>query len=559
MQPILPGQVLESGPEKVAASKNWQRERITKDLGLLKKKRAGRAWKIQQDASAEINSFKADMKALIESNSRELQKRCDELCRQHFEHASMKADKADSDHDYASEPDQRVTEVPRARRSVFKIGGSTGDVDHGDLQITMLRDAFLLTEEHYDELEKRKHLSMFARFRNLNRRSLEFLVDSIMLWIVGLNAIILGIIVDLPFDPSFTILDLVFTSLFILEFALKIILRGCREHFCGPSRIGNFFDITVIILDISSLILESMSIHFALKSSLLRLLRLGKLARLVRIFRLPLIQTFVTMIEGMMGGLTTLGWSIVLYAMILYVMALVYRELLGNDVKDVVYDNFKSVPRSMYTMFRCSFGDCSDATGVPIFEYVLTEYNYGVPYSISYCCVTFAITIGLFNVISANFVDSTLSASRRYADSRKQERLSNKILWSTRLTTLVRRLCECKTGQAPEHMSSAINMISTMSFEGSVLDQWVRDPEVMRALKDLDIDPQDFNDLSDILDPDQSGTIEVLELQEGLRRLRGFPRRSDILRVDLMVRSLGRKVNDMQSLLRTVKAASGDK
>jgi len=555
MQPILPGQVLESGPEK--AAQNWSRARITKDLGLLKKKQAD--WKtypnVDEDISAQVRCFKADMKALFESQSRELQRRCDELCRQHFENKSREAK---GDYGYGHEPYQPVMEVKRTRKSVFETHHQTS-FDHGALQIDLLRDAFLLSEKHNDELERRKHLKVTERLRNLKMQDVEFLVDSLMLWIVAVNAIILGITMDMPSHFGFTVLDYIFTCLFVFEFGLKVMLHGCTKHFTGPGAVGNIFDITIVVLDILSLLLERMDVQFALKSSLLRLLRLGKLARLVRIFRLPAVQTFVSMVEGMMGGLTTLLWSIVLYAMILFVISLIFRELLGNDVKDVVFDNFNSVPRAMYTTFRCNMGDCSDSSGVPIFEFVLTEYEYGIAYSILYCIMTFTITVGLFNVISANFVDSTLAASRRYANNMKQERLSNEVLWATRLTSLVRRLCELKNGSAPEEMSSAIASLSVMSFEKSVLDNWVRDPEVKRALKDLDIDPQDFNDLSDILDPDQSGTIEMVELQEGLRRLRGFTRRSDILRVDLMVRSLARNLNDVQSLIRTAKAASDDK
>merc|ERR1712110_1142275 len=66
-----------------------------------------------------------------------------------------------------------------------------------------------------------------------------------------------------------------------------------------------------------------------------------------------------------------------------------------------------------------------------------------------------------------------------------------------------------------------------------------------RALQALDIDPNDHKKLSDILDPDHSGTISIHELVNGLQRLRGQPRRSDTVMVDLMVRALQKMTEDI--------------
>merc|ERR1712008_578891 len=72
-----------------------------------------------------------------------------------------------------------------------------------------------------------------------------------------------------------------------------------------------------------------------------------------------------------------------------------------------------------------------------------------------------------------------------------------------------------------------------------------QDQSATHALTELDIDPEDHKYLSDILDPDNSGTIGILELVDGLKRLRGEPRRSDTIAIDLMVRSLQEKVDDI--------------
>merc|ERR1712083_631274 len=60
----------------------------------------------------------------------------------------------------------------------------------------------------------------------------------------------------------------------------------------------------------------------------------------------------------------------------------------------------------------------------------------------------------------------------------------------------------------------------------------------MGSLIELDIDQADHPKLADILDQDHGGTVTVLEFFIGISRLRGEPRRSDVVNIDLMVRAV---------------------
>merc|ERR1712147_25243 len=99
----------------------------------------------------------------------------------------------------------------------------------------------------------------------------------------------------------------------------------------------------------------------------------------------------------MIGGMTTLLWSMVLFLIALYVVALVFRESLGRREQDRIYEYFENLPRAMFTTFRCSFGDCTTDGGTPLFEHV--NASYGGLYSLFYCFFTFTMTVGLYNVI----------------------------------------------------------------------------------------------------------------------------------------------------------------
>merc|ERR1712232_1534584 len=78
------------------------------------------------------------------------------------------------------------------------------------------------------------------------------------------------------------------------------------------------------------------------------------------------------------------------------------------------------------------------------------------------------------------------------------------------------------------------------------------EPQARTALLNLDICEEDHEHLHDILDPDNGGTIGVLDLLDGLARLRGEPRRSDIITIDLMVRSLQQSLGDLQLLMQGI-------
>jgi len=237
----------------------------------------------------------------------------------------------------------------------------------------------------------------------------------------------------------------------------------------------------------------------------------------------------------------TLTWALLLFTVIVYITSLLFRELFGRVKKDNIYEYFNSVPRSMLTTFRCSFGDCSSAGGMPIFEHVHMEY--GVMASGLYCLFVFSVTIGLFNVISAIFVERTMSVALALNHEKKVARLNNSALWDTRIATVIHRLIDL-SGSALSFckMSEAVDEVIAMEVPNKVLDGVLHDSVVVAALNDLDIDPGDHQYLSDILDPDNSGGVCVSELVDGLRRLRGDPRRSDIVTVDLMVRSMQRQV-----------------
>mmetsp|Transcript_53022 Transcript_53022/g.87899 ORF Transcript_53022/g.87899 Transcript_53022/m.87899 type:complete len:153 (+) Transcript_53022:66-524(+) len=114
---------------------------------------------------------------------------------------------------------------------------------------------------------------------------------------------------------------------------------------------------------------------------------------------------------------------------------------------------------------------------------------------------------------------------------KKQDTAHNRVSWLTRQKTMEDILVD-------EDLPREV-----------VDDVCKHDEETKEALNKLYIDPGDREKLADILDPDHSGSIGFLELVNGLQRLRGLPRRSDIVTIDLMLRSVQEKMDEIETAI----------
>jgi len=370
---------------------------------------------------------------------------------------------------------------------------------------------------------------------------------------------------DSSSSGGYLIAELIFTAIFLAEICFKLYLNGFHQHYCGKEWLSNIFDATIISVDTMHLFLliafagyySSTSSTF--NASIFRVVRLLRLARILRILKSQVFKDLLCMIQGILGGLSTLFWAVAFFVFFIYIVALVFRETLGQDQGSGEDDEdamlvklyFSSVPTSMFTIFRCSFGECSTRNGTPLFEHV-TETHGGL-WSLIYSVFLFIVVIGIFNVISAIFVESKMSSAANLASKTKQERLDDNDRWAENVVTLLRSLLE-KARSDMEGLEELAHGLYTeemlhemikMTFPRYVIDEVVPYEHVLHALTKLDIDSSDHKYLSDILDPANSGSVSVLTLVDGLKRLRGEPRRSDIITVDLMMRSSQRKVDDI--------------
>jgi hypothetical protein len=397
-------------------------------------------------------------------------------------------------------------------------------------------------------------------------RERDQIIDMVFVNVILLNALVIGISMDYD-SVVFTVIDVVFTISFLVELYLKFQLHGVKGYF--QAHWLHTFDFALIIADVLQLalsrLIDSTLTDNSVPASLFRVVRLVRLVRLARLVRVDGIDDLVAMIHGMVGGMSTLIWSMILLLLFVYITSLLFREFFGRESKLVECNGecnvditayFDNVPRAMLTVFRFFFGDFTTDEGVNLIEGILVSY--GTFATMCVCILSFGISIGVFNVIAAIFVESTLAAAFGLQKQRKTERMNDPILWNNAVSILIVKLFEYHGTVLDSCLSEHLDSLALVPITEREFQKFIQDAAVTGALDTLEIDAADHMYLFDILDNDNTGSIYVSQLVDGLQRLRGDPRRSDIITIDLMVRAIQeqttRVIEGMDTILEKVLA-----
>jgi len=392
---------------------------------------------------------------------------------------------------------------------------------------------------------------------NIKESSARTNLEVVMGFVIVVNAIIVGLSSEWKRDWfGWAIIDAAFAAIFTLELLLKWCQIGIRKFFFGEGWMTNSLDFILVVLALVEVAVwlvgfytETDTASSAFVFSAMRVIRLLRIARIFRMARLPMFQELLMMLEGARGGIRALLWSQVLVALFLYVVALVFREMVGSDHVPGASPYFDTLPESFFTSFRCLIAnDCTDAMGRPIFLTIAESYGWHVAFI--YCLACVLMTFGLFNVIVAIYVENTVAAAKYNELRRKQQRLMDKERFHEKALVLVNfivRFCSLQS-EAPRTVHNmTYSELKTISLTPELFESLRVRSEFREILRDLDIADEEQLDLFDTLDVDGGGTIDLEELVQGIWKLRGDARRSDIVSVGLILRNLQVAVQNLQN------------
>lgn len=367
---------------------------------------------------------------------------------------------------------------------------------------------------------------------------------------VMVNAVVMALELDLSSKTDtlteripWVVTDIFFCTIFGFEIVFRIWCVGILDFLKHMRHWGDCLLVSLNIADTS--IQLSMGNSTGLQSlSALRILRLFKMMKIFRIVshvkELSLIAT------GLVSALKSLQWVSLLLALVIFVMAVMFKILVGQKCDsqefqeaftyhfgDAVHPIEKceefwgTVFRCMYTLYQITtLESWSQVIARPIWD-VKPHY---ILLILSFQLIT---TFGLLNIVVAAVVDGTMNSTDELVveNQKLKESLSH-------------------LGVVRELFQAAANDEKRVTMDRLV--PVLLDPIMRRKLLLLDISYDDPAQVYRILDSNEKGTTDVGEFTRGLMRMRGNAKSKDLLAIRAqlyrMDRELAAKINEVKDL-----------
>lgn len=269
--------------------------------------------------------------------------------------------------------------------------------------------------EWWDQLEEPQRQGCLYRFVS----SSPFATTSSL--VILLNSVFVAITADwemqhLGMEPpiTFKVVERCFLAFFSLELVLRLVVHRCF-FFLNEDMRFNIFDFVLVLVSTVDFMLEI----FAASASdgnvaFMRVVRLLKLAKILRAFRvMKVFRALATMLESFRRCITSLFWSFVMLAFLLYVFSLVFMQGITTylDATDeiqnfqVYMDFFGSIPKTVLTLYMSVTGGDDW-----IIFYKLLEPT-GAFYTLTFLGYTFIFVFAVFNILTGIFVERAVEAA----------------------------------------------------------------------------------------------------------------------------------------------------
>eukprot|EP00928_Gymnodinium_smaydae_P038176 TRINITY_DN26384_c0_g1_i1.p1 TRINITY_DN26384_c0_g1~~TRINITY_DN26384_c0_g1_i1.p1 ORF type:complete len:788 (+),score=156.51 TRINITY_DN26384_c0_g1_i1:38-2365(+) len=392
-------------------------------------------------------------------------------------------------------------------------------------------------------------------------------LDTVMCVVIVVNATLLGVAVDTPWS-GWNFIESVFATIFVAELSYKLRVVGCKEFFLGDEIAWNLIDLFIVVIAVVDVLLWIFGSFFGDAEfgslTVVRLVRLTRLSRFLRLLRLKAFKELTLIVNGVVAGLRTLFWANILLLLLIYSCGVFLAQTLGTsgrtrcrfgaesvDAADDGFDLYRKmcvesadvfesererlfagVPRAMFTVFRCFTSDCTMLDGDSLMMHMLEIY--GWPVITAYVLMILFVCFGLFNLIMAIFVESTLENARLDDQRRRAYRRAEHIRLAHNLQRL---LLSFSNGSADVHVNR------------EAFDLLIEDPIVRSYLDDMEVAKFNRGDLFDILDADGNGVLDMTEVIDGIMKMRGVPDKSDVVATLLAVKSVHKNLRCLERVV----------
>lgn len=229
---------------------------------------------------------------------------------------------------------------------------------------------------------------------------------------------------------------------------------------------------------------------------LLRMLRLSRMVRAVRL--LVNIKPLYMLVHGMQSSFTTLMWTFVIVAALVYIFGIVGYELIKEDLSDDPV--FKEVYRKHFSNFGLLTLTLMRAVTLDSVADIYTPVIVAAPWLSTYF-ILFILTasISLMNLVTAVLVETARQTASQDAKARKASMKNRAKVMIPQLEAL---FCAMDTNRSGE-----VELREVLAAPQWVLDQ-------LEALSNR----TDIEEIFKVLDYDGSGTVSIAEFLDGVMR-----------------------------------------
>jgi len=432
-------------------------------------------------------------------------------------------------------------------------------------------------------------------------RSWVAMLNTVVFVAVATDIICMAVSADVNPDAfQWLILETVCTLIFVAEVVIKLRVLGASAYFCGQGFEWNYCDLaitTISVAEVGMNYVEKFSsgdrepgvMAAARVAVLLRGLRIIRVVRMVKLVSNPMLKDLANMLVGFIIGMPSLFWVLIFFLLVLFMIGLTFRFMFGpsrgqdllsqcgypDDMVDfddplckISYmygeEFFRSVPQAMFTTFRFMLGDYGTRGGKSLV--VALAQDYGVKFQLLFVTWMIISIFGLFNIITAIFVDTTVAGLKHNDVKRKYIRQYERMYVAGKLTELLERARTMALAQRST-LNHHRSLSSTGKNDGSCTRQVemnedtfvmiMEDPAVKQLLSDLDIDMFNPAGMFFTFDGEGNGSLSLQELAKGIMKLRGDLQKCDLIASWVASRSLHDKFDALKEQLDKVMQQRG--
>eukprot|EP00927_Polykrikos_kofoidii_P014792 TRINITY_DN16528_c0_g1_i1.p1 TRINITY_DN16528_c0_g1~~TRINITY_DN16528_c0_g1_i1.p1 ORF type:complete len:814 (+),score=165.43 TRINITY_DN16528_c0_g1_i1:191-2632(+) len=346
---------------------------------------------------------------------------------------------------------------------------------------------------------------------------------------IFLNAMVIGVQTEVmargttdEVPEEFQVLEYVFGAWFTLELSLRLYVLKL-EFFAigGPGWGWNYFDFAVVFAQIMEMFAELWQTVGGIDPKNFKLLRILRILRLVRILRvlrvLHLISELRTIVSSIVGSFSSLGWTVVLLSLMIYIVAVYFTQTVNTRMVEVspesgivlanldeeqlaLKSKFGSLFRAILTLWEAISGgiDWDDLANPLLQEIGSTTCLLFVMY------IAFAL-LALLNVVTGVFVQTALNSAKKEEDGF----MTNQIIG---LFNVVERRTDAKI---------TFQQVTKSLENTATAKEW----------KSVGVAAEEARYLFRLLDIHNEGCIKFEEFLSGCLRLNGPAKAVDLLTV----------------------------